>query len=73
MPYPTNTIPKNKRGEEIRFTRGDYKGHDTVNVRTFYLADDGEMRPGKQGIAFNAVLLPDVLKALKALETEGVQ
>lgn len=72
MGNPNTAIRKNKR-EEIRFTRADYKGHDTVNIRAFHFADHGEMRPGKQGIAFNAALLPDVLEALKALATEGAQ
>lgn len=32
---------------------------------------EGEMRPGKQGIAFRAAFLPDILKALQSLQWEG--
>ena len=49
----------------IRITREDFKGHDVVSFRVFYDAGDGEMRPGKQGVAFRAALLPDFLKALE--------
>ena len=63
------TIKKNTR-EEIRVTRGEFKGHDMVNVRVFYDAGDGEMKPGKQGVAFRAVLLPEVLNALCAIKAE---
>ncbi|SFD67344.1 transcriptional coactivator p15/PC4 family protein [Roseivivax sediminis] len=56
------TIKKNDR-EEIRIMRNDFKGHDMINVRVFYDAG-GEMKPGKQGIAFKAEMLPDVLWAL---------
>lgn len=59
-------IAKNSR-EVIRVTRGEFKGHDMVNLRVFYDAGDGEMKPGKQGVAFRAALLPDMLEALSAL------
>ncbi|MBM2299203.1 transcriptional coactivator p15/PC4 family protein, partial [Sulfitobacter pseudonitzschiae] len=50
-------IVKNSR-EIIRITRDDFKGHDMVNVRVFFDAGGGEMKPGKQGVAFRAALLP---------------
>ena len=58
-------IQKNSR-EEFRVSREDYNGHDLINVRVFYDAGDGLMRPGKQGVAFKAALLPDILQALLA-------
>ncbi|MEM7473234.1 MAG: transcriptional coactivator p15/PC4 family protein [Pseudomonadota bacterium] len=67
------SIPKNSR-EEIRVSRDDYNGHDLINIRVFYDAGEGEMRPGKQGVAFKAALLPEVLGALeKALRCEAAQ
>ncbi|MDA8746658.1 transcriptional coactivator p15/PC4 family protein [Litoreibacter sp.] len=57
------SIAKNSR-EEIRVSRDEYNGHDLINLRVFYDAGEGEMRPGKQGVAFKATLLPDVLNAL---------
>jgi hypothetical protein len=60
------TIHKNNR-EEFRVTRGDFKGHDVVGIRVWFLdRDSGEMRPGKDGIAIRAVLLNEVIGALQA-------
>lgn len=59
-------IRKNTR-EEIRITRDSYQGQEIINLRVWYLSDDGDMRPSKKGIAFRLALLPEVLAALKAL------
>lgn len=56
-------IKKNER-DVIRIERQDFKGHDLINIRVFYDAGDGEMKPGKQGVAFRAALLPDIVNAL---------
>lgn len=72
MTNPFATIRKNDR-EEIRVSRADFKGHDMVNIRVFYDAGEGEMRPGKQGVAFNAALLHEVLAAMQAMKSEGAQ
>ncbi|MFT6675936.1 MAG: hypothetical protein ACJAVM_002133 [Sulfitobacter sp.] len=71
MTAPASEIRKNSR-EIIRITRDEFRGHDMVNVRVFFDAGDGEMKPGKQGVAFRAALLPDVLEALQSLVAEGV-
>src|SRR5277367_3462605 len=48
------TVRKNAR-EEIRVTRGDFKGHDIVGLRVWFEdRASGEMRPGKDGLAFRA-------------------
>ena len=56
-------IAKNAR-EVIRIERQDFRGHDLINIRVFYDAGEGEMKPGKQGVAFRAALLPDIVDAL---------
>lgn len=43
-------IPKS-RAEEIRVTLDEFKGQTLVNIRVWFEAEDGEKRPGKQGIA----------------------
>lgn len=63
-------IQKNTR-EVIRVAREDYKGHDIINLRVFYDAGEGEHRPAKKGGAFSAALLPEIMKALGALEASG--
>jgi len=67
MTHPIE-ITKNAR-EVIRVERQDFKGHDVINLRVFYDAGDGEMKPGKQGVAFRATLLPDIVRALDAFLT----
>jgi hypothetical protein len=60
------TIRKNGR-EEIRITRGDFKGFDVVGVRVWFQdRDTGEMRPGKDGLAFRVELVDEVIEALRA-------
>ena len=71
MTSPANEIRKNSR-EVIRITREDFNGHDLVNVRVFFDAGEGEMRPGKQGVAFRAALLPEFLTALQSFDADGV-
>lgn len=70
MDTPTHEITKNQR-ETIRIGREEFKGTDLINIRVFYDAGEGEMRPGKQGVAFRAALLPDVLAALNDLASEN--
>lgn len=57
------TIRKNSR-EEIRLTVETYKGAEIVSARVWYRDEEGEYRPGKQGLAFRLELLGDVLAAL---------
>lgn len=57
------TIRKGNR-EEIRFTVGTYKGVEIVNIRVWFLGNDGEYHPGKQGLAFRLEMLGEVLAAL---------
>lgn len=66
------SIRKNAR-EEFRVSLDQVHGLTLVNIRVWYDAD-GEMRPGKQGIAVRPEMLPDLLTALgKAAETAKVQ
>ena len=60
------TVRKNAR-EEIRVTRGAFKGFDVIGVRVWFQdRDTGEMRPGKDGLAFRAELVDEVIAALQA-------
>lgn len=65
MTAPLAEIRKNKR-EVIRFTLDRLNGHDVFNVRVWFKAQDGEMRPGKSGLAFRAALLPEFLEAVSS-------
>ncbi|MEM8802899.1 MAG: transcriptional coactivator p15/PC4 family protein [Pseudomonadota bacterium] len=59
-------INKNSR-EQIRVSLDDFRGHQLVNMRVWYDAGEGEMRPGKQGLALRSELLPHLINALEQL------
>lgn len=61
------TIRKNAR-EELRVTLENFKGHDILSLRVWFDAGEGEMRPGKQGLALRVELMPDLMEALRAAE-----
>ena len=63
------SIRKNAR-EELRIERQEYRGHDMINLRVWFDDGTGEYRPGKQGIAFKAELLMDVLDALASVSDQ---
>ena len=64
------SIEKNAR-EEIRVSLSEFNGHDLANLRVWFQTDDGDMRPGKAGIAFRLAKLPEVIKALQSAEAEA--
>lgn len=64
------TIAKNSR-EEIRLTVEPHHGQTIVNLRVWFRGEDGDYRPGKQGLAFRLELLPAVLAALGRALKEG--
>lgn len=69
------TIQKNKT-EQIQILLDQYNGRDIFNARVFFEAQDGEMRPGKSGIAFSVAKLPEfadaVQKALAEAKKRGL-
>lgn len=69
-PIELGAIQKNNR-EEIRITAEHFKGRDIINFRVWYRDDAGEMRPGKQGLAFRTELLPDLMAALSQVHQGG--
>lgn len=64
------TVPKNSR-EEIRMTADTFMGYDIINIRVWYRDNEGEMRPGKQGLAFRIDLIGEVLDALGKAQPGG--
>ena len=64
------SIEKNAR-EEIRVSLSEFNGHDLANLRVWFKTDDGDMRPGKAGLAFRIEQLPAVIRALTDLEAEA--
>ena len=58
------TIRKNSK-QELRVSLDHFQGHDLINMRVWFEADEGDMRPGKQGVSIRTVLLPDLVRALE--------
>jgi hypothetical protein len=57
--------PINKR-ETVRLSIEKYNGVWLINLRKWFDADDGEMRPGKHGIALSVKHLPRLAEAISA-------
>jgi hypothetical protein len=60
---PVATIKKNSR-EEIRISLDVFNGHRLFNMRVFFEAEDGAMRPGKNGLAFKVEKLEEFAEAV---------
>ncbi|WP_294613062.1 transcriptional coactivator p15/PC4 family protein [uncultured Roseovarius sp.] len=67
---PIATIRKNAR-EDLRVTLDEFRGHHLINLRVWFDTDDGEQRPGKQGVAVRLDLLPHLRQALSEAEKEA--
>ena len=59
-------IQKNSR-ETYRVTKEIYQGVDLLNVRVWFKAEDGEMRPTRKGIAVKLEQWPELLKAIEGV------
>ena len=67
---------KNAR-EEVRVQLREFKGHQLLDIRTFYFtAEGGEPKPSPKGISIPLRLLPQVkeaiLEAERVLKDEGI-
>lgn len=69
MTAPVATIRKNSR-EELRVSIDEFKGHWLLSMRVWFDAGDGTMRPGKQGLALQLELPPELRAALDQVEAD---
>lgn len=70
MTVTVATIQKNKR-EAIHVQLDEFNGRQIFNVRVFYDAEDGSVRPGKAGIAFTVTKLPEFAEAVQRALAEA--
>jgi len=42
--------------ERIRIQRSEYKGHELIDIRVYYEAENGEWKPTKKGITYSLSL-----------------
>ena len=57
-------LRKNSR-EELRISLDEFRGHRLLNLRVWFEGEDGQMRPGKQGVAVRLEMAGDVVKAIQ--------
>lgn len=63
------TIRKNSH-EELRISIDEFRGMTLVSLRVWFQAGEGEMRPGRQGLALRPEALREVLAALHRADVE---
>lgn len=70
MDKTINVFRKNKF-QEVRVGIREYKGNDLVDIRTWTMTQGSEeMVPTAKGVSINIHLLPELKKALDAVEKE---
>jgi hypothetical protein len=50
--------------ERVRVTLDEYQGHRTIDVRTWFQSDHGELKPTRTGITIGIKHLPRLARAL---------
>jgi hypothetical protein len=63
---------RDRSGRAIVVRLTEYNGHALVDLRTFFTADDGTLRPAK-GLACSVRLLPQLLRAVEKARTKAIE
>lgn len=51
----------------IRISEQEYQGYKFIDIRQYYLDDDGKFKPTKKGVTFPPDLLQDIINGLKKI------
>lgn len=54
--------------EVVQATLSTFHGHELADLRVYFQADDGSLRPTKKGLCIGVDLLPELRAAVEALE-----
>ncbi|RMF94368.1 MAG: transcriptional coactivator p15 [Nitrospinota bacterium] len=54
--------------EQIYVSLREYRGHQLIDVRTYYQTEEGEWRPTKKGVSISVDLFPELKQAIVNLE-----
>ena len=58
-----------EKGEDlVKVSLTEFKGRQYIEVRTYYMADDGEWKPTRKGIT----LAPDLMKKVNSALTKAL-
>ncbi|RQS00233.1 hypothetical protein DIE02_27755 [Burkholderia sp. Bp8991] len=67
-------IQKNSR-ERLRITVDQFKGHEYIGIRIWFVGTDGQYRPSRSGVTLKPTLLPQLMQALgraaRAIDPRG--
>ncbi len=55
--------------EKLVIESSEYKGHDLVSLRIYFLSNEEEWLPTKKGVTFRREQLDEVLDALNRIKT----
>ena len=55
-------------GETLRLRICEYKSAQFADLRRWYVADDGELRPSPRGVRFNVELIGQLVDALNRID-----
>ena len=56
--------------EKLIIESSEYKGHDLVSLRIYFLSPEDEWLPTKKGVTFHREQLDEVLGALQKIKDE---
>ena len=57
--------------EKLVIENSEYKGHDLVTLRIYFLSNEEEWLPTKKGVTFRRDQLDEVLDALNKIKARG--
>ncbi|AWG32603.1 transcriptional coactivator p15/PC4 family protein [Burkholderia cenocepacia] len=67
---------RRSESERLRVQLRQYRGREFIDVRFWYLTDDGEYRPSQKGVTLNPSQLAELIQALmiagRAFDAKGV-
>jgi hypothetical protein len=51
----------------VRLCFSEYRGKQRIDLRTYFLAEDGEWKPTRKGVSLPAEKIPDLIQALQSI------
>lgn len=68
-------LQKNSR-ERLRITMDQYKGHEYIGIRIWFVVEDGQYQPSRSGVTLKPSLISQLVQALelaaRAADPKGV-
>ncbi|MBU9379399.1 transcriptional coactivator p15/PC4 family protein [Burkholderia gladioli] len=68
---------RRSESERLRVQLRQYRGREFLDVRCWYLADDGEYHPSQKGVTLNPSQLAELVQALllagRAFDAKGAR